>query len=73
MALNYGPQELDKHISHLAKKFEKFADDNIQTVDELSKYQKLAIADKYFMLIELTERSLDLFVRLTEEYIKRKK
>lgn len=72
MALNYGPQELDRHIPHLAKKFEKFADDNIQTVDELSKYQKLAIAEKYFM-IELTERSLELFVKLTSDYIERQK
>lgn len=70
MALNYGPQELDRYIPGLAQDFNKFADDNFICLDKISNYQKLAIAEKRFS-IELTKESLELFVRLTDEYIKR--
>ena len=70
MAINYGTQELDKHIPNLAEDFNKFADDNFISVDMVSHYQKLAIAEKFFV-IELTKESLEIFVKLTDEYMKR--
>jgi hypothetical protein len=69
MALDYGPQELDRHIPSLARNFKKFADDNFKFVESLTKYEKLAIAEKFFT-IELTDRSVELFVKLTDEYLK---
>ena len=70
MALNYGPQELDRHIPSLAKMFQNYAEKNLKLVESLSKYEKLAIAEKFFR-VELTERSLNQFVEMTDRYIER--
>ena len=70
MALDYGPQQLDRHIPSLARQFKKFADNNLMLVESMSHYQKMAIAEKFFT-IELTERSLNQFVEMTDRYIER--
>ena len=72
MALDYGLQELNRHIPRLAKEFQDYADSKFVDVSSLSQHIKMAITEEHVsrnFRIELTERSMERFAKFASKYL----